>query len=82
MRYEVGDHLGVYPVNNVELVNKIGQLCGMDLDTVITLTNTDGTLILFVIFYWFIRACFFKSHHYLFHRGILEEASVPVSLQL
>lgn len=25
MRYETGDHLAVYPVNNTELVNKIGE---------------------------------------------------------
>ncbi|KAJ8681590.1 hypothetical protein QAD02_017382 [Eretmocerus hayati] len=41
MRYEAGDHLAVYPVNNAELVNKIGERCGVDLDTVITLTNLD-----------------------------------------
>lgn len=43
MRYEAGDHLAVYPVNNAELVNKLGAKCQVDLDTVITLTNTDGT---------------------------------------
>ncbi|RLU18700.1 hypothetical protein DMN91_009057 [Ooceraea biroi] len=41
MRYETGDHLAVYPVNNEELVNKIGEQCGANLDTVFTLTNTD-----------------------------------------
>ncbi|XP_050492302.1 NADPH--cytochrome P450 reductase isoform X1 [Bombus huntii] len=41
MRYEAGDHLAVYPVNNAELVNKIGEKCGVHLDTVFTLTNTD-----------------------------------------
>ncbi|XP_011134999.1 NADPH--cytochrome P450 reductase isoform X1 [Harpegnathos saltator] len=41
MRYDTGDHLAVYPVNNAELVNKIGEQCDVDLDTVITLTNTD-----------------------------------------
>lgn len=44
MRYETGDHLAVYPVNNTELVNKIGEKCGINLDTVFTLTNTDGKL--------------------------------------
>lgn len=44
MRYEAGDHLAVYPVNNAELVNKIGEKCGVHLDTVFTLTNTDGKL--------------------------------------
>jgi sulfite reductase alpha subunit-like flavoprotein len=37
-----GDHLAVYPINNEELVNKLGELLNVDLDTVITLTNTDG----------------------------------------
>jgi sulfite reductase alpha subunit-like flavoprotein len=37
-----GDHLAVYPVNNEELVNKLGELLNVDLDTVIILTNTDG----------------------------------------
>ncbi|OXU28241.1 hypothetical protein TSAR_010767 [Trichomalopsis sarcophagae] len=41
MRYEAGDHLAVYPVNSAELVNKLGAKCQIDLDTVITLTNTD-----------------------------------------
>jgi sulfite reductase alpha subunit-like flavoprotein len=38
-----GDHLAVYPINNEELVNKLGELLGVNLDTIITLTNTDGT---------------------------------------
>lgn len=42
IRYEAGDHLGVYPVNNAELVNKIGAKCNANLDTIFTLTNTDG----------------------------------------
>jgi hypothetical protein len=37
-----GDHLAVYPINDEELVKKIGELLNVDLDTVITLTNTDG----------------------------------------
>lgn len=44
IRYETGDHLGVYPVNCAKLVDRIGELCGVDLDLVITLTNTDGKL--------------------------------------
>jgi FAD binding domain. len=32
----------VYPINNEELVKKLGELLNVDLDTVITLTNTDG----------------------------------------
>ncbi|XP_011306347.1 NADPH--cytochrome P450 reductase isoform X1 [Fopius arisanus] len=41
MRYDAGDHVAVYPVNSSDLVAKIGEKCGVDLDTVITLTNTD-----------------------------------------
>ncbi|KAH0951974.1 hypothetical protein HN011_004798 [Eciton burchellii] len=41
IRYETGDHLAVYPVNNEQLVNKIGEQCDTNLDTIFTLTNTD-----------------------------------------
>lgn len=51
MRYETGDHLAVYPVNNTELVNKIGEQCDANLDTVFTLTNTDGIYSLFIVFF-------------------------------
>lgn len=42
MRYDAGDHLALYPVNNTELVVKLGKLLDADLDMAITLTNTDG----------------------------------------
>jgi len=51
IRYETGDHLAVYPVNNAEMVNKIGEQCGANLDTVFTLTNTDGIYLLSVFFF-------------------------------
>ncbi|XP_017770493.1 PREDICTED: NADPH--cytochrome P450 reductase [Nicrophorus vespilloides] len=41
MRYDSGDHLAVYPVNDTELVEKIGKFTGTNLDTVFTLINTD-----------------------------------------
>ncbi|XP_060529612.1 NADPH--cytochrome P450 reductase isoform X2 [Cylas formicarius] len=41
MRYDSGDHLAVYPVNNTELVEKIGRLCEKNLDTIFSLINTD-----------------------------------------
>lgn len=50
MRYETGDHLAVYPVNNAELVNKIGENCSTNLDTIFTLTNTDGIYSLFIFY--------------------------------
>jgi sulfite reductase alpha subunit-like flavoprotein len=37
-----GDHVAVYPTNEERLVNRIGELLGVDLDTIFTLTNTDG----------------------------------------
>ncbi|XP_017485883.1 PREDICTED: NADPH--cytochrome P450 reductase-like [Rhagoletis zephyria] len=41
LRYEAGDHVAVYPQNNTELVEKLGKLCGANLDTVFTLRNLD-----------------------------------------
>ena len=41
-RYEAGDHVAVYPVNDSALVEAIGKRLSVDLDTVITLTNVDG----------------------------------------
>lgn len=41
MRYDAGDHLAVYPVNNSELVEKLGKYTNANLDTVFTLINTD-----------------------------------------
>nr|KAG5690130.1 hypothetical protein BaRGS_003453 [Batillaria attramentaria] len=39
--YEAGDHVGVYPINDPETVEKIGKRLGVDLETVFTLTNVD-----------------------------------------
>lgn len=41
--------MAVYPENNAELVNKIGQLLNINLDQIFTLTNTDGRLLRKVI---------------------------------
>ena len=41
MRYEAGDHIGVYPKNDEQLVNRVGSLLGVDLETIITLKNID-----------------------------------------
>lgn len=45
MRYDTGDHVAVYPKNSSELVNKIGELLNVDLDTVFSLLNTDGMIV-------------------------------------
>lgn len=41
IRYEAGDHVAMYPVNDTELVEKLGKSCNADLDTVFSLINTD-----------------------------------------
>ncbi|XP_047509863.1 NADPH--cytochrome P450 reductase isoform X1 [Pieris napi] len=41
MRYEAGDHVAVYPTNDVNLVNRLGELTGANLDDVFSLVNTD-----------------------------------------
>lgn len=41
IRYESGDHVAVYPLNNPETVLKIGNLLDVNLDQVITLRNLD-----------------------------------------
>lgn len=42
VRYESGDHVAVFPTNDAALVNKLGQVLGVDLDIVISLNNLDG----------------------------------------
>lgn len=41
IRYEAGDHVAMYPVNDTELVEKLARSCNADLDTVFSLINTD-----------------------------------------
>ncbi|XP_065065029.1 NADPH--cytochrome P450 reductase-like [Rhopilema esculentum] len=41
IRYHAGDHVGIYPVNDQELVNKLGELLDVELDTVFKLVNVD-----------------------------------------
>jgi NADPH-ferrihemoprotein reductase len=55
MRYDAGDHVAAYPVNDTALVNKIGELLGVDLDSVFSLVNMDGMkykLLIFVLFFY------------------------------
>lgn len=44
LSYIAGDHVAIFPVNNPKHVERIGELLETDLDTVFTLTNTDGKL--------------------------------------
>ncbi|XP_043115142.1 P450 (cytochrome) oxidoreductase b isoform X1 [Puntigrus tetrazona] len=41
IRYESGDHVAVYPINDSVIVSRIGELLQVDLDTVISLNNLD-----------------------------------------
>ncbi|XP_077995276.1 NADPH--cytochrome P450 reductase-like isoform X2 [Glandiceps talaboti] len=41
IRYESGDHVAVYPINDPELVHGIGEALGVDLDVVFSLNNLD-----------------------------------------
>ncbi|XP_046559646.1 LOW QUALITY PROTEIN: NADPH--cytochrome P450 reductase-like [Haliotis rubra] len=41
IRYEAGDHVAVYPINDPQLVEAIGKRLNVDLDQVFTLTNVD-----------------------------------------
>lgn len=43
-RYEAGDHVAVYPTNNLEMVEKLGERLGADLETLFTLDNVDGEI--------------------------------------
>ena len=41
-RYDAGDHVAVFPTNNTEMVEKIGQRLNVDLGKVFSLNNVDG----------------------------------------
>ncbi|XP_071945366.1 NADPH--cytochrome P450 reductase-like [Antedon mediterranea] len=41
IRYESGDHVAVYPINNANLVNGIAKILDQNLDVVFSLNNVD-----------------------------------------
>lgn len=41
IRYDAGDHVAIYPKNCTDLVERLGKLLEVDLDTVFTMINTD-----------------------------------------
>jgi NADPH-ferrihemoprotein reductase len=45
INYEAGDHVGIFPVNDLTLVHKLAARIGADLDQVITIYNTEDPLI-------------------------------------
>lgn len=42
IRYEAGDHVAVYPVNDPSIVERLGNLLEVDLGITFSLTNVDG----------------------------------------
>jgi len=41
IRYDAGDHIAVYPTNNLELVDKLASILDINMDQVFTMTNVD-----------------------------------------
>lgn len=42
LNYVAGDHLALFAPNDPRLVDRVGEVLGADLDTVFSLTSTDG----------------------------------------
>lgn len=45
LSYIAGDHVAIFPVNDAQLVERVGELLQVDLHTVITLANIDCKLV-------------------------------------
>ena len=41
-RYTAGDHVAIYPENDITLVERIGELLKVDLNQIFSLVNKDG----------------------------------------
>jgi len=41
IRYDAGDHVAIYPTNNVQLVDRLIELLGINGDTIFTMNNLD-----------------------------------------
>ncbi|KAG1701342.1 NADPH--cytochrome P450 reductase [Nymphon striatum] len=67
VRYETGDHLALFPENDSNLVNRLGELLNVDLDQLITLLNLDG------LYDWYI----FKLTQYFSNYG----SQNPITLE-
>lgn len=44
MEYEAGDHIGIYPANDSDLVEKLGKLCDANLDANISPNDSESRL--------------------------------------
>ena len=63
-RYTAGDHVAMYPENDADLVERIGELLEVNLDQVFSLVNKDGVC----VFVWCIQkyALFYTTLEKLF----------------
>lgn len=52
MRYDSGDHVAIYPRNDPALVNLLGELLNVNLDTVFSLVNVDGEIFITVLCFY------------------------------
>lgn len=48
LSYVAGDHVAIFPVNDPQLVQRIGDLLRVDLDAIITLSSIDREFVLSV----------------------------------
>ena len=85
LRYEAGDHVGVYPINDLNIVEKIGKRLDVDLDTVFSLNNVDGQFnmaSLSLCLCLFLSLAFSNRGHGLIESNILFVCSFSLSLSL
>ena len=55
LRYDSGDHVAVFPVNDAVIVEKLGARLSVDLGTVFTLTNLDGVFVFLGVLFGIVR---------------------------
>lgn len=60
LNYVAGDHLAIFPSNDPQLVERIGELLDVDLNTVFSLTNIDGMSVLSDCTYMYIIVSLFS----------------------
>ncbi|RXM33903.1 NADPH--cytochrome P450 reductase [Acipenser ruthenus] len=83
-KYDSGDHVAVYPINDTTLVNKIGEILNVDLDTVISLNNLDGKEVGETVLYY---GCRHRNEDFLYQEeleqfekdGVLTQLNVAFS---
>ena len=49
LSYVAGDHVAIFPINDTQMVERIGELLQRELDTCFTLTNVDSKIQMTVV---------------------------------